>query len=286
METSFKLRGDSLDSKKDFLRATLSLQRRWNVEEFLEAPNVTDPEPFSDHAGTKEKQKSNLNNFYDALSNMAGTITVETVRDSIEENTYENVDLTTVTRKARQLLRYYATLVQPNSVKDSSLTTKRNLLNFTNKDSSKLKQDLERLFNEFEEIEKEMTPRTKMVELAKMEYFTGMLSTNAKILSTALEDIDIMDEATTFEDFKKHLLKSAEKIGTRIRNERTTQSRTMSSTDTIMSSNSTIESVNSTTVTVDKDQYDRMEEALRRSKRERSNSERAARQAIILTSRQ
>ena len=162
--------------------------------------------------------------------------------------------------------------MQPNSVKDSSLTTRRNLLNFTNKDPSKLKEDLEKFFNEFEEIEREMTQRTKMVELAKMEHFTGMISCNCKILTKALEDIDIMEDTMTFEDFKRHLLKSAERIGTRIRNEQMTQSRKVSSTDTIMSSNSTIENVNSTTVTVDKAQYDRMEEALRRSKRDRSSS--------------
>ena len=101
---AFKLRGDSLDSSKRFLQATLSLQRKYNVQEFLEAPNVADPEPFSDHAGTKERQKANLNNFYDEISNMAGTITVETIRDSIEGNAYEDVELNTVTRKIRQLL--------------------------------------------------------------------------------------------------------------------------------------------------------------------------------------
>ena len=121
-----------------------------------------------------------MSNFYDEISKIAGTITVETIRDSIEGNAYEDVDLNTVTRKIRQLLRYYATLVQPNSVKDSSLTTRRNLLNFTNKDPSKLKEDLEKFFNEFEEIEREMTQRTKMVELAKMEHFTGMISCNSK----------------------------------------------------------------------------------------------------------
>jgi hypothetical protein len=115
---TFKLRGDSLDSKKRFLQATLSQKRKYNVQEFLEAPNVTDPEPFSDHA-TRERQKANMSNFYDEISKMAGTITVETIRDSIEGNAYEDVDLNTVTRRIRQLLRYYATLVQPNTVKDS-----------------------------------------------------------------------------------------------------------------------------------------------------------------------
>jgi len=241
------------------------------VQEFLEAPNVTDPEHFSDHA-TRERQKANLSNFYDEISKMAGTITVETIRDSIEGNAYEDVDLNTVTRRIRQLLRYYATLVQPNTVKDSCLTTRRNLLNFTNKDPSKLKEDLEKFFDEFEEIEREMTQRTKMVELAKMEHFTGMISCNCKILTKSLEDIDIIEETMTFEDFKRCLLKSAERIGTRIRNEQMTQSHKVSSTETIMSSNFTIENVKSTTVTVEKAQYDRIEEAPRRSKRDRSSS--------------
>ena len=113
--TTLRLRGDKLDSRKTFLQAVLSLQRKWNVEDFMSAENVSDPEPFSDHAGTRERQKASINNFYDDICSMAGSITVETVRDSIEENTYEDEDLTTVTRKARQLLRYYSTLVQPNS---------------------------------------------------------------------------------------------------------------------------------------------------------------------------
>ena len=41
-----------------------------------------------------------------------------------------------------------------------------------------------------------------MVELAKMEHFTGMISCNCKILTKSLEDIDIMEETMTFEDFK------------------------------------------------------------------------------------
>ena len=269
--TTLKLRGDKLDSRKTFLQTVLSLQRKWNVEDFMKAENVSDPEPFSDHPGTRERQKASVNNFYDDICNMAGTITVETVRDSIEENTYGDTDLTTVTRKSRQLLRYYSTLVHPNSVKDSHLTAKRNQHKFRVKDktNSTLKEDVETYFNEFEEIEKEMTERTKMTELTKLEHFTGMLSANCKILTKSLEDIDIHDEATTFATFKEHILKSAEKIGTRLRNEHIIQSsQNSSSTETIMSSNSTTQVVNSTTVTVDKAQYDEMKEALNRSKRQ------------------
>ena len=273
--TALRLRGDKLDSRKTFLQAVLSLQRKWNVEDFMSAENVSDPEPFSDHPGTRERQKASINNFYDDICSMAGSITVETVRDSIEENTYEDEDLTTVTRKARQLLRYYSTLVQPNSVKDSHLTAKRNQHKFHAKDNtnSSLKEDVEAYFNEFEEIEKEMTARTKMTELTKLEHFTGMLSANCKILTKSLEDIDIHDEATTFAAFKAHILKSAEKIGTRLRNEHRIQSsHNSSSTNTIMSSNSMTQAVNSTTVTVDKVQYDEMKEALNRSKRQGSHS--------------
>ena len=77
----------------------------------------------------------------------------------------------------------------------------------------------------------------------------------------------------SFAAFKAHILKSAEKIGTRLRNEHRIQSRhNSSSTNTIMSSNSTTQAVNSTTVTVDKVQYDQMKEALDRSQRLGSQS--------------
>jgi hypothetical protein len=121
-----KIRGDKLDSSKAFLRHVLSLQRKSNVEKFMDTDNVDDEEPFSDYAPTREKQEGNITLFYDEIVNMAGTISEENVRDSIEENTYnENGNLTTTTRKARQLLRYYATLVKPNPVKDSKLTMQR-----------------------------------------------------------------------------------------------------------------------------------------------------------------
>jgi hypothetical protein len=44
--TTLRLRGDKLDSRKTFLQAVLSLQRKWNVEDFMSADNVSDPEPF------------------------------------------------------------------------------------------------------------------------------------------------------------------------------------------------------------------------------------------------
>ena len=55
-------------------------------------------------------------------------------------------------------------------MKDSYLTTRRNLLNFKDKDSSKIKEDLEKIFDEFEEIErgqlKQVTakPRTTFLD--------------------------------------------------------------------------------------------------------------------------
>ena len=61
--TTLRLRGDKLDSRKTLLQAVLSLQRKWNVEDFMSAEDVSDPEPFSDHAGTRERQKANINNF-------------------------------------------------------------------------------------------------------------------------------------------------------------------------------------------------------------------------------
>jgi len=105
--TTLKLMGNKLDSRKSFLDTARSLQRKWNVEDFMNAEDVTDEEPFSDHPGTRERQKANVNNFYDEISSMAGSATVEAVRDSIKENTYQEVELTT--KKARQLLRYYST---------------------------------------------------------------------------------------------------------------------------------------------------------------------------------
>lgn len=271
--TTLKLTGNRLDSKKAFLDAARSLQRKWNVEDFMKADNVTDQEPFAQHPGTQERQKANVNNFYDEICSMAGSTTVEAVRDSIEENTYQEVDLTTTTRKARQLLRYYSTLVQPNSVKDSYLTAKRNRheLHITDKSNFSLKEVIETYFNEFEEIEREMTQRTKMTEMTKLEHFTGMLSAKCNILTKALDDIDIHDETTTFAIFKDHVLKSAEKIGTRLRNEHRIQSQhhhKSSSSDTIMSSNSTTSTINSTTVTVDKALYDEMRGAHDRSQRQ------------------
>ena len=50
--TTLKLMGNRLDSRKSFLDTARSLQRKWNVEDFMNAENVTDEEPFSEHPGT------------------------------------------------------------------------------------------------------------------------------------------------------------------------------------------------------------------------------------------
>lgn len=270
----FQLKGDKLDSSKQFLKYVLTLQRNYNVEKFMEAPGITDPEPFSASEQTREKQEANLTKFYNELVHMAGTISVENVKDSIEFNSY-NADgnLTTTTRKARQLLRYYATLVQPNSVKDSKLMTQRLHLKFKNTDAEKLKEDLETFFNEFEEIEKEMTPRTKMVELSKMEHFHGILGTASKYLNQALESIDIMDEQLAFQDYKTRLLQLAQQIGTKIRSVNRTSSHHQHESSTIMSANSTVKmAVNSTTVTLDKAEYDSMKASISRSQQDTPRS--------------
>lgn len=270
----FKLKGDKLDSSKHFLKYVLTLQRNYNVEKFMDTPEVTDLEPFSANEQTRERQEANITKFYNDLVQMAGTITVENVKDNIEFNNY-NADgnLTTTTRKARQLLRYYATLVKPNSVKDSKLMMQRLHLKFKNTDAEKLKEDLETFFNEFDEIEKEMTPRAKMVELSKMEHFHGILGTTSKHLHQALESIDIMDETLTFEDYKTRLLQSAQQIGTRIRSVNRTSSHQQQETSTLMSANSTAEmTANSTTVTMDKAEYDNMKAFISRSKQDMPRS--------------
>ena len=55
-----KIRGDKLDSSKAYLRHVLSLQRKFNVEKFMDTDNVDDEEPFSDYAPTREKQEGSF----------------------------------------------------------------------------------------------------------------------------------------------------------------------------------------------------------------------------------
>ena len=85
--------------------------------------------------------------------------------------------------------------MQPNNVKDSNLTGKRDLIQFRNTGSTKLKlkDDQEQMFNEYE-VEEEMT------SIKKMERFHGILAQSSKkSLKQALENIDIMDETMNFE---------------------------------------------------------------------------------------
>jgi hypothetical protein len=190
----FKLKGDKLDSFKNFQRVSVHLTRKFNVDKFFEAASMTDLEPFSEHSGTALKQEANINLFYNSLVHMAGSIKVEKMVENIQTNDYNDAqELTTTTRKARQLLRYYASLVKPNNVKDSSLTAKRDLILFRNTDPTKLKDDLEHMFDEFDEAESEMTERTKMRELQKKEHFLGLLGNSCKAIQNTLDTIDVMD---------------------------------------------------------------------------------------------
>jgi hypothetical protein len=40
----------------------------------MHAENVTDEEPFSEYPGTRERQKANVNNFYDEINKQYGRI--------------------------------------------------------------------------------------------------------------------------------------------------------------------------------------------------------------------
>ena len=269
---TFKLKGDKLDSSKKFQQVSVQLTRKHNVDKFMQAANITDPEPFSDHAGTQSKQEANINLFYNSLVEMAGTITVERMVERIEGNVYSDAaELTTTTRKARQLLRYYATLVQPNNVKDSHLTSKRDLIQFRNTDPTKLKDDLESMFNEFDEIERELTPGAKMRDLQRKETFVGLLGNSCKVLQNTLDTIDVMDHAMTFEIVKEKLLQAAQNISTRSRNEgkaSAKQQRTLSLRD----ETSATLSNNATSITMDKKQYDDLMQAVSSANRSRSLS--------------
>jgi hypothetical protein len=68
----FKLKGDKLDSSKTFQKVSVHLTRKFNVDKFMEAANITDPEPFSEHPSTASKQEANINLFYSSLVNIAG----------------------------------------------------------------------------------------------------------------------------------------------------------------------------------------------------------------------
>ena len=152
----------------------------------------------------------------------------------------------------------------------------RQNLKFKNTDAEKLKEDLETFFNEFEEIEKEMTDRTKMVELAKIEYFHGHMAHASKVLKNALENIDIMDAELTFADYKSKLLQSAQQIGTTIRNEnRASKHLSDRPTETVMSSNAhfTEGTSHSATITMSKKDYDDLREQAAKATQWRSREQ-------------
>lgn len=273
----FKLKGDKLDSSKTFQKVSVHLTRKFNVDKFMEAANITDPEPFSEHPSTASKQEANINLFYSSLVNIAGSIQVEKMVEKIETNIYNDAhELTTTTRKARQLLRYYASLVRANNVKDSSLSAKRDLILFRNTDSTKLKDDLERMFDEFDEAEREMTEGAKMRDLQKKEHFLGILGNSCKAIQNTLDTIDVMDHATTFEIVKEKLLQAAQNISTRSRNENKASARQQRSPshDTSV----TTMSANATQITMDKAQYDEIMRAISSDKSNRNRSESPSRQ--------
>ena len=83
--------------------------------------------------------------------------------------------------------------IMPNNVKDSILTAKWDLILFRNTDPTKLKDDLEHMFDEFDEAESEMTEGTKMRELQKKEHFLGLLGNSCKAIQNTLDTIDVMD---------------------------------------------------------------------------------------------
>ena len=128
----FKLLGNKYDSKRTFTNTTRDLIRKYNVSEFMEAAEITARAPFDNfNASVKQKQEIQVNLFYSELISMAGSVSIEGIIGRIETNTLnDRRELTTNTRKARQLLQYYQSLVENNTQKDFMLSQQRDRIVF------------------------------------------------------------------------------------------------------------------------------------------------------------
>ena len=191
--------------------------------------------------------------------------TIDRVIAKIESNTL-NADaiLTTPTRKARQLIEYYLTLVEPNSLHDSVLTRRRADIRFKCSKQINLKNDLDVLFEEFEEVESDMQPRSKYSEIQMMEHIKGLLNSNSD-LTPIIDGINVHDIDTSFAFFKNRILEAAVSISGRFSAEDRIQCTRRSSSD-IMSSNQTsdLSDVNSSTVMIDRQEWNEMRRAVSR----------------------
>ena len=249
-ETSFRMKFDDTDMLTDLNDELTRLELKYNVGTLLRG-DVEDREDFDIKGSMRSKQEHSVNNYLLQLELMAkDTPPLKKIVRSIlrNEELPKGFDLTTPIRKSRRIIEIYREASKANPVKEASLLAKREAIKLQRRGGQNIKQSVQKLFDDFEDVEEEMNQHLKWVTIQKIDRIILQLASETE-LSSKISDIHSVS-TWNFADFRTTILRFCQNIMDTARIQQLSTDSSNKADDT------TTMSANATTITMDKTEYD------------------------------